>query len=98
MVASAYDAGVAVYAGTDAGGALAHGRIADEVAALAAAGMSPTDALAAASWRARQWLGFPWELRDGDPADLVVYDEDPRKDVRVLAHPTRIILRGAVVA
>jgi len=39
MVASAYEAGVQIYAGTDAGGALAHGRIADEVAALIAAGL-----------------------------------------------------------
>nr|MDQ2710052.1 amidohydrolase family protein [Actinomycetota bacterium] len=40
VVRRAVAAGVAVYAGTDAGGGIAHGRIADEVAALRAAGMS----------------------------------------------------------
>jgi imidazolonepropionase-like amidohydrolase len=37
-------------------------------------------------------------LEDGDPADFVVYDEDPLADLRVLAHPRRIVLRGHVVA
>ncbi len=58
MVASAYEAGVPIYAGTDAGGTLGHGLIALEVAALAATGMTPTDALAAGSWAARSWLGL----------------------------------------
>jgi imidazolonepropionase-like amidohydrolase len=98
MVATARDAGVAVYAGTDAGGALAHGRIADEVAALVDAGLSAEDALGAASWRAREWLGFSSSLDDGAEADLVVYADDPRKDVTALGRPLRVILRGRVVA
>ncbi|WP_216911180.1 amidohydrolase family protein, partial [Nocardia noduli] len=52
-VANAYDAGVPIYAGTDAGGSIRHGRIADEITALTAAGLSPHDALGAASWNAR---------------------------------------------
>jgi imidazolonepropionase-like amidohydrolase len=98
MVASAYDAGVAVYAGTDAGGSLSHGLIAQEVQALHRAGLAPADALGAASWRARAWLGHPVVLREGAPADLVVFAEDPRKDLRALEHPARVILRGQVVA
>jgi len=98
VVATAYEAGVPIYAGTDAGGSLAHGRIADEVAALAGAGLAALDALASASWRAREWLGFSHRLEDGDDADLVVYDEDPSLDPKVLDHPARIILRGEVVA
>jgi len=97
MLASAYEAGVAIYAGTDAGGSLQHGLIAQEITALAAAGMTPTDALAAGSWAARSWLGLPG-IEEGAPADLVVYDSDPRADLSVLARPARIILRGAVVA
>ena len=93
MVAAAYDAGVPIYAGTDAGGSLAHGRIADEIRALHRAGLSPTDAIGAASWRAREWLGHE-SLTDGAPADLVVVAEDPRKNLDVLAHPTAVILRG----
>lgn len=97
MVASAYEAGVPIYAGTDAGGTLGHGLIAEEIVALAAAGMTSTDALAAGSWSARSWLGLPG-IEEGAPADLVAYDTDPRTDLSVLSRPARIILRGRVVA
>jgi imidazolonepropionase-like amidohydrolase len=97
-VRSAYEAGVAIYAGTDAGGVLPHGLIADEVIALAGIGLSAVDALGAAAWRARPWLGRPGgNLDEGDPADFVVYDADPLADLEVLRHPRRIVLRGSVV-
>ncbi|MZE81491.1 amidohydrolase, partial [Streptomyces sp. SID5475] len=35
-------------------------------------------------------------LSEGAPADLVVYDTDPREDVRVLAAPRHVVLRGRV--
>lgn len=95
-VAMAYEAGVPVFAGTDAGGAVEHGRVAEEVVALHAAGLPAEAALGAASWAARQWLGRPG-LGAGDPADLVVYQADPRKDLRVLFGPSRVILRGRIV-
>jgi imidazolonepropionase-like amidohydrolase len=95
-VRSAYDAGIPVYVGTDAGGSLAHGLAAAEVAELVKAGIPPLTALSAATWDARQWLGRP-ALEEGAPADLVVYEADPRADVRVLGAPLRIVLRGRVV-
>lgn len=95
-VRSAYDAGVPVYAGTDAGGSLAHGQIAGEVAELITAGLPVRDALSAAVWSARAWLGRP-ALAEGAPADLVVYPADPRADPAVLAHPVAIVLGGRVV-
>lgn len=95
-VRAAYDAGVPVFVGTDAGGSLAHGLVADEVAELMKAGIPALDALSATTWRAREWLGRPL-LEEGAPADLVVYDEDPRADVRVLAAPRRIVLNGRIV-
>ncbi|MEV5954653.1 amidohydrolase family protein [Streptomyces sp. NPDC051987] len=95
-VRGAYDAGIPVYVGTDAGGSLAHGLVADEVAELVTAGIPPLDALAATSWAARAWLGRPG-LEEGAPADLVVYERDPRADVRVLASPRRVVLNGQVV-
>jgi imidazolonepropionase-like amidohydrolase len=94
MVASAYEAGVPIYAGSDAGGSLAHGLIAQEVQALHRAGLSPTDALGAASWRAREWLGHPALLEEGAPADFVLLADDPRKDLRTLEHPVAVVLRG----
>lgn len=95
-VAQAHEAGVPVYCGTDAGGSLPHGLIAQEVAELVAAGLAPRTALGAACWDARSWLGRPG-LAEGGQADLVVYPHDPRQDVGVLASPRAVVLRGAVV-
>ncbi|MEU6170821.1 amidohydrolase family protein [Streptantibioticus parmotrematis] len=95
-VRAAYDAGIPVFTGTDAGGSLPHGLVADEVAELVTAGIPALDALSAATWGARRWLGRPL-LEEGDPADFVVHDTDPRADVRVLAAPRAIVLRGRVV-
>ncbi|MFI9650217.1 amidohydrolase family protein [Streptomyces sp. NPDC052040] len=95
-VRSAYDAGIPVFVGTDAGGSLAHGLVAAEVAELVTAGIPPLAALSATTWGARRWLGRPG-LEEGAPADLVVYDTDPRADVRALAAPRRVVLNGRVV-
>ncbi|MEU0686485.1 amidohydrolase family protein [Streptomyces uncialis] len=95
-VRAAYDAGVPVFVGTDAGGSLPHGLVADEVAELVTAGIPPVEALSATTWGARRWLGRPG-LTEGAPADLVVYETDPRADVRVLAVPRRVVLRGRIV-
>lgn len=92
---AAVEAGVPVFAGTDAGGQISHGLIASEVALLAKLGGADF-ALGAASWRARDWLGAP-QPGEGSWADLVVYASDPRVDLSVLAHPELVILRGRVV-
>jgi imidazolonepropionase-like amidohydrolase len=98
VIGAAYDAGVPIYAGTDAGGVLPHGLIAEEVVELASYGLSRADALGAASWQARSWLGLDDNLAEGTTADLVVYGSDPLEDLTVLAKPARVVLRGAVVA
>jgi imidazolonepropionase-like amidohydrolase len=95
--AKALDAGVPIYAGTDAGGFLPHGLVGKEIAALGQFS-SPEYALGAGSWRARAWLGHPSRLSEGAPADLVVFNADPRLDLGVLSAPRRVMLRGAVVA
>lgn len=96
-IGAAFEAGVAIYAGTDAGGVLPHGLIADEVIELATYGLTPIDALGAASWRARKWLGLAGCLEEGTSADFVVYDANPLHDLRVLKDPKQIVLRGNVV-
>lgn len=96
VVRGAYEAGVPIYVGTDAGGGIEHGLAAEEMRMLHAAGLPVHDVLAAGSWAARAWLGLPG-LVEGGPADVVVYDRDPRTDLSVLAAPTRIVLRGRVV-
>jgi imidazolonepropionase-like amidohydrolase len=95
-VRAAHEAGIAVFVGTDAGGSLAHGLVAEEVAELVRAGLAPLEALGAASWAARRWLRRPG-LAEGAGADLVVYPADPREDVGVLRAPTAVVLRGTVV-
>jgi imidazolonepropionase-like amidohydrolase len=92
-VRAAFEAGVPIYCGTDAGSMVHHGRVADEILALHGAGLPAEAALAAGSWAARHWLGHPG-LEEGAPADLVVYDADPRADLSVLRSPARIVLRG----
>jgi imidazolonepropionase-like amidohydrolase len=93
---SAIEAGIDVYAGTDAGGGIAHGRLVDELIALRDTGMSNEDALAAGSWKARGWLGWS-PLDEGAAADLLVLESDPRTDLDALRHPRLIMLRGRVV-
>jgi len=95
-VATALEAGIPVYAGTDAGGGIAHGRIVDEIVALHEMGMTAQDAIGAASWAARDWLGYRG-IEEGAAADVIAYDQDPRADLNALRHPSRIILRGRVI-
>jgi imidazolonepropionase-like amidohydrolase len=95
-IGAARDAGIPVYVGTDAGGSLRHGLVAEEAAELTRAGFSPEEALWAASWGAREWLGRPG-LEEGADADLVVYASDPRQEIRALAAPEHIVLRGVTV-
>jgi imidazolonepropionase-like amidohydrolase len=92
-----FDAGVPILVGTDAGGTIGHGRLPDEAAELVRAGLPAAEVVAAASWRTRDWLDVP-SLAEGAPADLVVYPADPRLDIRVLAAPAAVVLRGARVA
>jgi imidazolonepropionase-like amidohydrolase len=95
-VAAAVEAGVPVYAGTDAGGGIAHGRIVDEIVALHRIGLSAEAALGAASWSARNWLGWSG-IEEGAAADLIAFAADPRTDLESLRTPSRIILRGRVI-
>ena len=92
-IAGAHEAGIPIYLGTDAGGALAHGLAAGEALELQRAGLSPLDVLEAGTWGARAWLGHAG-IGEGDPADLLVLDADPRADLAVLGSPQSIVLRG----
>lgn len=96
QVRDLHDAGVPVLVGTDAGGTIPHGRLPQEAAQMVDAGIPPWQVVAAASWRARRWLGVEG-LSEGASADLVVYDADPRLDIRALAAPHAVVLRGVVV-
>jgi imidazolonepropionase-like amidohydrolase len=94
-VARADAAGVTVLAGTDAGQG-PHGAIVGQITMLADAGVPVTAAIGAGSWTARRWLGLPC-LESGAPADLVLYDADPRVDLDVLRRPALIVMDGQVI-
>lgn len=94
LTAAAYEAGVTVLAGTDV---LPQAPVWQEVRHLReTAGLPAEAALGAASWVAREFLGLPG-LVEGGLADVVAFDRDPRRDLSVLAEPSRVVLRGRVV-
>ena len=97
VLMNAHDAGVAMFAGSDGGGVARHGNLPGEVIAMVEMGLPADYALGAASWRAREWLGWNAGLGEGDPADFVVYPRNPLEDLSVLREPATIVLRGAVV-
>src|SRR6476646_11491670 len=94
-VGAAHEAGVPIYVGTDAGGSLPHGLVAQEMVELTKAGLTNAEVVSAATWGAREWLGRPG-IVEGEDADLVVYAADPRTDVTVVAEPLGVVLRGRV--
>ncbi|WP_104136062.1 amidohydrolase family protein [Arthrobacter sp. ZGTC131] len=95
-VLEAYEAGVQVFAGTDAGSVIGHGRIADEILTLHAAGLPAAAALDAACWGARRWLGADG-LAEGASADVVLCSEDPRSEPETIRDLKGVVLRGNLV-
>ncbi len=93
QVRALHDAGVTLLMGTDAGGTIGHGSLADEAAEWVAAGIPAKDVVAAATWSAREFLRVEG-LAEGASADVVVFAGDPRQDIAALAAPQHIILQG----
>src|SRR6185503_18879979 len=93
-VREAHAAGVRILAGTDAGMG-PHGMVRHEMKLLHDAGLPAEAVLAAGSWDARRYLGYPG-IEEGAPADLVIFSDDPR-DPAVLARPRVIVLDGRVI-
>jgi imidazolonepropionase-like amidohydrolase len=91
-------AGVPIVLGTDAG-VLPHGSNANELVALTEAGLSPPEALRAATLTAAALLGSTrvGEIAVGKAGDLVVVEGDPLRDVRVVTRPVAVVRGGRVV-
>ncbi|MEJ7812675.1 MAG: amidohydrolase family protein, partial [Gemmatimonadaceae bacterium] len=99
-VALAHRLGVRLVFGTD-GGVVPHGGNAVEFAALVRAGISPLDALRAATTNAAVAFGLADSLgsvRAGMLADLIAVDGDPLRDVAPLRAPYFVMSRGKVVS
>jgi imidazolonepropionase-like amidohydrolase len=103
-VARAREANIPIGAGSDIGNRYPHGRNAREIEFLLRAGLSPIEAIKAATGTAARILGKEGSigaLTPGACADLVVVDGNPLEDVRVLGDQERIrlvMLEGRAVA
>jgi imidazolonepropionase-like amidohydrolase len=94
----AVPAGVKIAFGTDAGVSM-HGRNADEFELMVKHGMTPAQAIVAATVNAADLLGMSADvgtLEPGKYADLVAVQGDPLSDVTALKTPRRVIKGGAV--
>jgi imidazolonepropionase-like amidohydrolase len=90
----ALSAGVKIALGTDGGG-FGHGNNAGELAYLVESGMTPMQALVAATRMGTTCMGLGDEtgvLRAGMLADFLVVDGNPLKDVRILENRDRLRL------
>jgi imidazolonepropionase-like amidohydrolase len=94
----AHARGVKIAFGTDAG-VSKHGRNADEFELMVEHGMSPMDAIVAATVNAADLLGLADDigtLEAGKAADLIAVDGDPLQDVRALKHVVFVMKAGRV--
>lgn len=92
-------AGVKIAYGTDAG-VSKHGRNADEFELLVKYGMTPVEALKAATVNAADLLGVATEagtIEAGKSADIIAVAGDPLSDVRVLKSVGFVMARGDVI-
>lgn len=98
MCRRAHDAGVRIAFGTDSG-VSAHGDNAQEFALLVRCGLTPLEAIQAATVGAADHLQISGEagaLRPGMPADLIAVAGDPLADVTVLEHVGFVMRSGRV--
>jgi imidazolonepropionase-like amidohydrolase len=97
-IAHAFASGVKVAFGTDAA-VYPHGLNAHEFAVMVKLGLTPLQAIQAATVNAADLLGWPGKVGSLDPgawADIVAVDGDPLKDVTILEH-VKFVMRGGEV-
>jgi imidazolonepropionase-like amidohydrolase len=94
----AYKAGVKIAFGTDAG-VFPHGENGKEFAYMVEAGISPIDAVRAATTSAASLLNQSGRLGSVEPgyaADIVAVPGDPLKDIALLQHVNFVMKEGVV--
>jgi imidazolonepropionase-like amidohydrolase len=92
-VQRAHEAGIAMAAGGDLGNRYPHGTNAREIEFLARAGLTPLEALRAATTVAARAIKRPdiGMLAPGKRADVLIFDGDPVADIASLQDPRRIV-------
>ncbi len=98
LIRTAHLAGVAILAGTDGMDPGPDGgmRLARELEHLVEAGLSPAEALGAATHVATSFLGLDdeGEIAPGKKANAVLLDANPLQDIRNVARVHAVVLRG----
>jgi imidazolonepropionase-like amidohydrolase len=101
MVAQALRLGVKIVAGTDTGySARSNRRMADEIIALAEAGLPPMDAIKAGTSVAAESVGAEKRIGSilaGHEADLVAVERSPLVDIRHIGDVLLVVNNGKVV-
>jgi imidazolonepropionase-like amidohydrolase len=93
---AALDAGVTILSGSDVG-TFAHGDNARELETMVDYGMSPADALKAATSVAGQVLHMDiGTVKSGMLADLIAIDGDPTKDISAIRRVTFVMKGGTI--
>jgi hypothetical protein len=99
ITGAAHQAGVRILVGSDAPdpyvfpGSAVH----DELAELVAAGLSPAEALRAATWNGAEFLGLTQEygsIEPGKRADLVLLEGNPLEDIQNIRRIRSVIFGG----
>ncbi|WP_309602483.1 amidohydrolase family protein [Sphingomonas sp.] len=97
---AAHRAGVRMVFGSDAG-VMPHGQIGRQFATMVTYGMTPLDAIQAATRNAAQALGRERDvgmIAVGRYADMVAVTGDPLSNIRLLEAPSGVIKGGTLVA
>ena len=95
----AHAAGVKIAFGTDTFGLSSHGENAQEFAIMVDAGMTPMEAIKAATSSASDLIGDTADIgsiQAGRYADMIAVSGDPLKDIRQLEHVS-FVMKGGVV-
>jgi imidazolonepropionase-like amidohydrolase len=99
-IQTARSLGVKIAAGFDPAEVGSHGKNASELAAMTKRGLTPLEAIQAATINAAELLNWQDKVGALEPehyADLIAVDGDPLADITVLQHVTFVMKGGAVV-
>jgi imidazolonepropionase-like amidohydrolase len=99
-VATARELGVKIADGSDPSSSERHGRNAEELEAMTRRGLSPLEAIRAATTSAADLIGWPEDVGNievGKFADLIAVQGDPIADIKVLQHVGFVMQGGHII-